>query len=139
MNVPDAPPDILSVGPVHLVRVRLLGQELALSEERARRLLDALESLDAPPHTRTAPVLEIHGVAYVNLHAVIVLLHRLTDPTTPLDRLTDLTKFFENQTREALRSQLRKISEALLKPTRPPGAWRTRWKRARQKKSRQNS
>ena len=109
-NEENPPADLILLGPLALMSLRLLARELP---QEPRALLQQVNQEMQATHpelpTPAVPVLEMPDAAYIDLHALIRALHLLYDPLTPLDDLRLIEEEFRRLRSVALKAWLKRL------------------------------
>ncbi len=109
-NEENPPADLILLGPLALMSLRLLARELP---QEPRALLQQVNQEMQATHpelpTPAVPVLEMPDAAYIDLHALIRALHLLYDPLTPLDDLRLIEEEFRRLRSVALKDWLKRL------------------------------
>lgn len=100
-------PKLLVVRPapgIVLVSLEMIAAEMQFTREGTVKVLEMLE----------VPILEMHGQRYVNLHAWWKALHQASDPSTPIDCMTDVAVLWGDLKRAEFLKLAGEVRDALM-------------------------
>ena len=144
MKLPQSPyrepPAIVSLGPwIRLASLPALAAEFGQSPAQMLQVLRWLNieyRREAKCRVDPIPLRESpSGLFPLNLHAILKVVQRLTDPTTPLSDAPWLSALFQTASREIVKSTIRELATQFHGQLGP----RSRYVRSRQSRSSRSS